>query len=233
MSNLLNNAELPGLAELRPRPGERLRVESRSPRCRFAAELVGYRVGASVLISAPRSGSRVGRIAEGTPLTVRLMAGNRVCAFTSRLLSIADSPFGYWHLDYPKAVEVQRIRTGTRVPVRLRVAVDSQDDEAMKVALPCAGLCTDISLQGACIETVQPVAQPGDALFLTLRLRVADIDQVLLVPALVRNQQPASQGSPGFRIGVEFQELEEETRLMLAAFVYQQFLVETGYIDEF
>lgn len=233
MSKLLDNAAPTGLAELQPRPGERLRVESASPRCRFAAELVGYRVGASVLISAPRAGSRVRRIAEGTPLTVRLVAGNRICAFTSRLLATADTPFGYWHLEYPQHVEVRRIRTGTRVPVRMRVAVDSQDEEHLQPALPCAGLCTDISLQGACIETLQPVAQPGDALFLTLRLRVAGIDQVLLVPALVRNQQPAAPGEGRFCLGVEFQELEEEAQLILAAFVYQQFLVETGYIDEF
>jgi len=233
MSKLLDNTGPSGLAELHPRPGERLRVECAAPKCRFAAELVGYRVGASVLISAPRAGSRVRRIAEGTPLTVRLMAGNRVCAFTSRLLAIADSPFGYWHLEYPKRVEVRRIRTSTRVPVRLRVAVDSQDDECLKAALPCAGLCTDISLHGACIETLQPVAEPGDALFLTLRLGVAGIDQVMLVPALVRNREPMASGEGRFRFGVEFQELEEEAHLTLSAFVYQQFLTETGYIDDF
>ncbi|NVK44080.1 MAG: flagellar brake protein [Oceanospirillaceae bacterium] len=234
MPKYLEQSEWPGLADLQPRPGERLRVESRTPRSRFTAELIGYRAGASVLISAPRAGLLAARISQGAPLTVRLMAGNRICAFSTRLLAVADGPYGYWHLEYPQRLEVQRIRAGTRVPVRLKVAVDSQDDEYLGAALlPCAGICTDISLGGACVETSQAPGGCGDRLYLTLRLRVSDIDQVLLVPAVIRNVQPAHEGGVArYRVGIEFQELEEEARLMLTAFVYQQFLVETGYIEE-
>ncbi|GGO81109.1 hypothetical protein GCM10011348_19400 [Marinobacterium nitratireducens] len=234
MPKLLQQGETPGLADLQPRPGERLRVECRSPRSRFTAELIGYRDGASLLISAPRAGSQAARIGEGATLTVRLMAGNHICAFTTRLLSAASAPYGYWHLEYPRALEVKRIRASTRVPVRLKVAVDRQEDEYLGGAsLPCAAICRDISLGGACVETSQPVGMSGDPVYLTLRLWVAGIDQVLLAPAIIRSQQ--QEGAPEmlrYRYGVEFQELEEEARLMLAAFVYQRFLAEAGYIDE-
>ncbi|MFC6668870.1 flagellar brake protein [Marinobacterium aestuariivivens] len=204
--SLENTPESLSLDDLKLRPGDRLRVESRSPRSRFASELIGYRRGASVLISAPRAGALAGRIVEGAQVTVRLMAGNRIGAFSTRLSHITTTPYGCWHLEYPATVEVRRIRASARVPVRLQVAVDSQDDDSpLHGTPPCPGLCTDISLQGACIETSRPVGQPGDPLFLTLRMAVAGIDQVLLVPAIVRNlgsEQVA--GTRIFRQGSSF-----------------------------
>ncbi len=230
LKTLENPAESLSLADLRPLPGERLRVESRAPRSRFVSELIGYRVGSSVLISAPRAGALAGQVSVGSQVTVRLVAGNRICAFTSRLLRVNTLPFAYWHLEYPKDVEVRRIRSCTRVPVRLKIALDAPDESSpTQDGLPCAGLCTDISLQGACFETARLIGQPEERLFLTLRITLAGIDQVLLVPALIKNLQPA--GPSGYRYGVEFLELEEDGRLMLAGFVYQQLLLETGYIE--
>ncbi len=229
LKSLEQTAESLDLAQLRPLPGERLRVESRTPRSRFVSELIGYRAHSSVLIAAPRTGALAASVNVGSPVTVRLMAGNRICAFTSRLLRVQAQPFAYWHLEYPKDVEVRLIRHCTRVPVRLRVVLDTQDDSPQTPpGLPCSALCTDISLQGACVETLNPVGSPGDRLFLTLRISLAGIDQVLLVPAQIRNQQVLASG---FRFGVEFLELEEDSRVMLAGFVYQQMLLETGHIE--
>nr|WP_082709111.1 flagellar brake protein [Marinobacterium profundum] len=179
--SLEQSAESLDLAQLRPLPGERLRVESRTPRSRFVSELIGYRVDGSVLIAAPRAGSLAASVNPGSAVTVRLMAGNRICAFSSRLLRIQTQPFGYWHLEYPAEVEVRRIRNCTRVPVRLKIALDTEDDAARaQPGLPCSALCTDISLQGACFETLDLVGQPGERLFVTLRIALAGIDQVLL-----------------------------------------------------
>jgi hypothetical protein len=227
--SLEQSADSLNLAQLRPLPGERLRVESRTPRSRFVSELIGYRVDGSVLIAAPRAGSLAVSVNLGSPVTVRLMAGNRICAFTSRLLRIQSQPFGYWHLEYPGEVEVRRIRNCTRVPVRLKIALDTEDDAATaQSGLPCSAFCTDISLQGACFETLGMIGQPGERLFVTLRIALAGIDQVLLVPVQIRNQQALATG---FRYGVEFCDLEEDSRVMLAGFVYQQLLLETGHID--
>jgi c-di-GMP-binding flagellar brake protein YcgR len=229
LKSLEQNAQIQDLAELRPLPGERLRVESRSPRSRFVSELIGYRAGNSVLISAPRATALAGGVSVGSQLTVRLMAGNRICAFSTRLQRINTQPFAYWHLEYPAEVEVRRIRSSTRVPVRLKVALDSEDDSSpVRAGLPCAGLCTDISLQGACIETLGLIGQSDDKLFITLRIALAGIDQVLLVPAVIRSVQGLATG---YRYGVQFLELEEDGRLMLAGFVYQQMLLETGHLE--
>lgn len=228
-NSLEQGAEALDLAQLNPLPGERLRVESRAPRSRFVSELIGYRVGGSVLIAAPSAGALAASVNAGSSVTVRLMAGNRICAFTSRLLRVQAQPFAYWHLEYPKAVEVRRIRNCSRVPVRLKIALDAQEDSsAVQAGLPCSALCTDISLQGACVETLGLIGQPGDRLFVTMRLALAGIDQVLLVPVQIRIQQALAAG---FRYGVEFLELEEDSRVMLAGFVYQQMLLETGHIE--
>lgn len=228
LKSLEQTVESLDLAQLRPLPGERLRVESRAPRSRFVSELIGYKVDSSVLISAPRAGALAASVNVGSAVTVRLLAGNRICAFSSRLLRVQAQPFAYWHLEYPRDVEVRLIRSCTRVPVRLKIALDTQDEgPAAQSGLPCAALCTDISLQGACVETLNPIGEPGDRLFVTLRLQLAGIDQVLLIPAQIKNQQVLASG---FRSGLEFLELEEDSRVMLTGFVYQQMLLETGYI---
>jgi len=234
MTAALENFKAPlGLVDLKPAPGERLSIETRAPKARYSASLIGVLDGQSVLITPPKAGQRTALLNEGSQLTVRLMAGNRICAFNSKLVKVQHSPYGYWHLEYPEAVEIRRIRKHTRVPVQLFVSVDSYDDHGGHHAeLPCSALCTDISLEGACVEAKQKLGEVGDRLYLTLRINVAGIDQVMLAPVELRNVQPAEGGAAKVvSHGIEFLELEEDSRLVLAGFVYQQFLHETGNLE--
>jgi len=217
------------LAQLRPQPGEIVHLESHSPRKRYSVQLIGLREGGSVIVSAPRQVAMTGGLNEGAALTLRLMAGNWICAFETRLLKIQSSPYPHWHLAYPSRVDTQRVRQHTRVPVNLAVGVDL--DEAMPGGgeYPLRAWCTNIHLAGACIEAPRQLAREGQKIFVTARVRVAGIDHVLLMPALVRNVHESEGGR--FSVishGVEFVDLEEETRLILAGFVYQQHLIEAG-----
>jgi hypothetical protein len=219
------------LAQLKPQIGERVRLETRSPRGRYSVQLIGLREGASVIVSAPRTSGTPLLLNEGAPVTLRLMAGNWICAFDTRLLKIQTTPYHHWHLAYPTRIDAQRVRQHTRVPVNLAVAVDIDDLEPAAVDYPMTACCTDIHLAGACIEAPRLLARVGQKIFITARIAVAGIDHVLLVPALVRNVHESESGS--FSVishGVEFVDLEEETQLILAGFVYQQHLIETGLL---
>ncbi|WP_432695817.1 flagellar brake protein [Marinobacterium sp. YM272] len=228
----LEGTTLKSFAELRPRIGERVRLETRSPRGRHLVQLVGFRENGSVIVTAPRGSATPVLLNEGAPLTVRLMAGNWVCAFDTRLLRIQNHPYPYWHLAYPEQVDAQRVRHHTRVPVNLRVSVDQDDGVAHAGDFPVSACCTDIHLAGACLEASRVLGRTGEKIFVTARLSVSGIDHVLLAPAIIRNVYETEGGA--FRVvshGVEFVDLEEETQLILAGFVYQQFLVETGYLE--
>ncbi|KEA62842.1 hypothetical protein ADIMK_2951 [Marinobacterium lacunae] len=219
------------LAELRPQIGERVRLEMRSPRGRYAVQLIGLREGGSVVVSAPRVSGTQLPFNEGAPLTVRLMAGNWICAFETRLLKIVTTPYPHWHLAYPSQVDVHRVRHHTRVPVNLAVSVDVDEMDPAAAGFPVKAWCTDIHTSGACIEANRILGKVGQKLFVSARVSVNGIDQVILAPAIVRNTYESEGGS--FSVishGVEFVDLEEDTRLILAGFVYQQYLVETGYL---
>lgn len=218
------------LAELDPRPGARVQLESRTPSGRYQTVLIGLHEGSSLIVAAPRSGLALN---EGARLTAKLITGNFIVAFSTRLLKIAAQPYGYWHLEYPQQVEVRRLRRHTRVPVNLVLSVDPYEDQ-MQISghWPVTAYCTDLSIQGGCIQTPMALGKVNDKVLLTLRLRVADNDQVVLVSARIRSVQPqAGSLSSVVSHGLEFEDLDEDVRLILTAFVYQQFLIETGHIE--
>ncbi|GAA0784369.1 flagellar brake protein [Marinobacterium sediminicola] len=218
------------LAEIGPQPGEKIRLEVRSPHQRLMVQLLGLKEFQSVMVSAPRQQGTV--LMEGVRFTARLMSGNYLCTFETRLLQSQSRPFAYWHLEYPDRVEMHRIRAHTRVPIILSVRVE-HDEPGMLVSNGSqSAICRDISLQGAQLECSQPLAQPGESLFVTARVQVAGIDHLLLLPAVVRNVQQLESGLiSAFTHGVEFVDLEEETRLVLAGFVYEQQLISLGELE--
>ncbi|WP_027853950.1 flagellar brake protein [Marinobacterium litorale] len=222
-----------GLAELAPRVGERVRLEARSSRGRFNVQLIGYRQSGSVVVTAPRQSGSAVVLSEGAVLTARMMAGNWVCSFDTRLIKVQAQPYPHWHLAFPEQVDARRLRTHTRVPVNLAVSVDLDDSEMGMMGAPVSAWCSDIHIEGACIEAPKLLAKIGQKIFVTARVSVAGIDHVVLAPAVVRKLHELESGA--FNViahGVEFVELEEDTRLILAGFVYQQHLVETGLMPE-
>lgn len=218
------------LADLNPKIGEKVHIETRAPRARYSVQLLGYRENGSIMVSAPR---KVGAINEGARVTVRLMSGNYICAFSAKILKIQNTPFAYWHLEYPEETEVRRIRSHTRVPVNLLVSADEfEPGKGIRLDWPVNAYCTDISIKGACVDAPVILGQQGEKLFITTRFKVAGVDQVVLAPAIVRSVQQSEGGiSKVVSHGLEFLELDEETHLILAGFVYQQFLIETGNLE--
>lgn len=218
------------LAELNPKIGEKVQIETRTPRGRYSVQLLGYRENVSMMVSAPRSNNSIN---VGARVTVRLMSGNYICAFSAKVLKIQTSPFTYWHLEYPTDTEVRRIRSHTRVPVNLMVSIDEFEmGKGLRLDWPVNAYCTDISIQGARIDAPVNLGKQGDKLFVTTRFQVAGVDQVVLTPAVIRSIQTTPDGlNKVVSHGIEFLDLDDETHLILTGFVYQQFLIETGNLE--
>lgn len=224
--------QLKTLADFNLRAGDPVRLECSKPRQHFSVQLIGYREKGSVLVAAPKqSGLRL-LPNDGSDLTARLISGNWILSFNTRLIRSESEPYGFWHLAWPEQVDAQQLRAITRVPVNLLVTVDVDDlDMPASLGGTVNALCTDIHLAGACLETDCPLAQQGESVFIMARLSVAETEHVILLPATVKNvTERQEQGADLFVYGVEFQTLEEDAQLILAGFVYQQYLVETGYL---
>lgn len=217
------------LHELHPACGEAIAVQLHAPRKRFSLKLLGYKENGAVMVTAPSSAG-LPLALEGTPVVARLMAGNFFCTFTSRIIKVHQQPFAHWHLAYPDVVEYQRVRKHDRIPVNLSVSVDHQDDlKSVQAGLPRILHCHDIGLGGLAVEASSPLGQVGEHFFITLRFQLDTLDQVVLLPAELRNCEETELGV--FSHGMAFTELEEDSQLLLMAFVYQQYLTELGYLE--
>lgn len=217
--------------ELAPATGSRVHVETRMPANRYVSRLLGYAEGNSIIIQAPVTKDLIN---EGTRVIIKLASGNFICTFDARILKIQSAPLGYWHLEYPDSINVQQIRRGVRVPVNLKVSMDVFEEETQQQHLnwPITAYCKDISLKGACVNTSVLLGRQGDKLFMNTRFQVADIDQMILLPVCIRSIK-VSEGKLKKIIShnLEFIDIDEETRLILIAFVYQQALIENGLQD--
>ena len=216
------------LAQLRPRPGEPVRLETRLPKGHYSVRLVGVHEQSAVIVTAPKSRKPI--LTEGVSLNVKLLCGNTLISFTTRLLKARSEPFPHWILAYPAALDTVPFRQHTRVPVHLTLLLDKGDADphASQTAL-----CVDVSLSGASVESPMALAAVGESVFLTARVSVAGIDHVILAPAKVRSVMQTESGQlKVYRHGLLFEEMEEETRLVLAGYVYQQWLYECGEMHE-
>ncbi len=208
--------------------GEQVALELQAPRRRLILTMLGFKEGAGVIVTAPKSLMK-GQNTEGSVATLRMVSGNYLCAFKTRVDKVLTHPYPHFHLSYPDSAEFQTLRHHERIPVNLTVSVDHQREEyAARYNLPKLLYCRDLGMKGASIEASDRIAPIGESLFLTFRFRVQSMDQIVLLPATLKNIEELE---PGVVLhGVEFDALEEDTELLLAAFYYQQYLIELGYL---
>ncbi len=218
------------LTTIKPPVGTRLQLECPGIKERLGSQLLGYQDGGSVMVACPLRAGKPLTLEAGTRITVRLITGTSICGFSAPLLCSYEAPFAHWHLEYPAELTHKRIRQHTRVPVSLVASADEFAEGVLDSSgqWPRTLLCQNLSLTGANLLSKQPLGGLGERLYLTLRLRVAGFDQVVMVPSIIRN---APARSNDYQYGVEFFDLDEDARLVLAGFVYQQCLLETGYRD--
>lgn len=219
-------------ATLKPPVGTPLQLECTGMSQRLSARLLGYQEHGSLMISTPKVAGSPLKLIDGAKLEVKLISGVSLCSFRSQLICSYDKPHAHWHLAYPEHVTTKPLRNKVRVPVNLLVAADEYKEGSLpsEAGWPQTILCTDISLSGLNLLAKQPLGDKGDRFYLNLRLRVADEDQVVLAPAFLR-KTPEATGKSGYKHGLEFFDLNDNARLVLAGFVYQQCLLEAGYGD--
>jgi len=214
------------LVELAPKSGERMTLNFQNPRKQYNVYLMGIKEGGSVVCTMPKSATA---LMEGQRLTVKMMAGNRMCAFSSRLIKSYLQPYPHWHLEYPSVVNHHTVRIHPRIPVNMAISVDHQDEQqGINLGLPRIVHTRDISLEGMGLESPVPLGQVGDELFMTMRFDLNGLDQVLLLSVQLQNVEEIELGV--YLHGVKFDHMEEDSALLVTAFVYQSYLLELGYL---
>ena len=191
---------------------------------RSMARVIGYLPGVSLLIGTPRNNGSTMQIREGQPLTLRLLTGNTVYGFESRVLRVCNLPFAYLHVAYPKEFASVVVRKAQRASTNIIASVDNTD-RAGDTKEPASVVISDLSVAGASLLAPQPVGQVGDAILIRTKLQVGGMERYLALAAIIRGIRPQEeQGANGMRHrhGIEFQMLDPDDQLVLHGYVYEQ-----------
>jgi c-di-GMP-binding flagellar brake protein YcgR len=189
---------------------------------RHMVRVIGCLPGTSLLISTPRAGGQALLVREGHALTVRLLAGNAVFGFESKVLRVCVAPFAYLHVAYPKEFASSVVRKAQRAATHLIASVDN-DNRTDGGSEPFPMVISDLSVAGASLVAAAPIGAVGDALMIRTKLVVGGIERYLSIAAVIRGvREREGEAAARFRHGVEFQMLDPADQLVLHGYVYEQ-----------
>ena len=214
------------LDEVKLMPGDALQLQQmvEGQNERLTVRVIGVMKAKSVLVTAPVIDGKLIFIREAQPFLVRAFAGLNVCAFKTKVLKAHHTPFPYLHLAYPDSVQIMRIRKAVRAEVQLITAI--HDNEGGKQI--AAGRIADLSVGGARILSPTPFGHKEQVVFLSFKVKLDDIEEYIQTPATIRaiGEEDDEQGRKMAVIGVQFEGLSQNHRLIIMNLVYQFLLKE-------
>lgn len=185
----------------------------------YSARLIGYIKNISILITSPLLDGRRVTMVEDEPLEVRMLTGQNIYVFQTRVQRLCIAPTYYLHLDYPPTVEKQSLRRSPWAGTNL-IATVSNDQGMHEPAF-----VTNLSPLGAQIHLPVPLGAVGERIYLSLPVAVDDLRTELKLEAVIHQVRTApadlpESDLPGY--GVAFQHLRPEDALWLKCLVYKR-----------
>jgi c-di-GMP-binding flagellar brake protein YcgR len=190
---------------------------------RYIVRVLGFQPGVSLLIHTPRAKGNALLLREGQLMTVRLLTGNTVYGFESRILRVCLSPFPYLHVAYPKEFESLVVRKAQRARTTIIASVENADRPGDNKE-PFPAIIADLSTAGAMLSASMRMGEPGDSIMIRAKFVVGGIEKYLSVAAVIRGvrEREGEDGGTRYHHGVEFQMLEPDEQLVLHGYVYEQ-----------
>lgn len=208
-------------------PGETLQLQfvSDPQEMRHYVRLIGHLPGASLIVTTPRRGGSYLLVREDQAVVVRLLSGESVYGFNTKVLRACARPYPYLHLAYPDAFQHIVVRRAQRAVVHLIAAVrnHTREEEAGGQSLAC--LIEDLSTTGALISAKEALGDEGDRVSVTARFEVAEFHDDITLSGVIRNcrrRTPAGADGYPYLYGVEFQFLEPRDSMVIYAYVCQE-----------
>ena len=195
--------------------------EKRGPRVQ--ARVLGYLEGKSILAARPGACLLPTDLRLGDEVAVRYLVGRSVYGFKSRIIRVSTSPYPYFHLHYPEQVEKMEVRQSERVQVSVAARVQASAGEVESEL-------RDLSASGAMVSAHRKLGQVGDAVRVSFELTFGDVTRNISTGAVIRSVTPMPEGEAEatFRYGMQFQGLDENDRIFLRGFVFEQLAARGG-----
>lgn len=194
-------------------------------RGRFSVKVIGHNEGQSLIISAPANNGNLLLLHEGQQFVVRSMTGRQIMAFQAEVMRTCMVPYPYVHLRIQREPERLDVRNAHRVDVDLIASVRGISEDSQEPRHSLSANIVDISTSGCLLKVSSELEQDVELLNLSLRVDVAEHNRTLQVPARIcshREVEDEATGDTHHLYGVQFEEIEDDKRLMLYCFVYEQ-----------
>ena len=216
---------------LKVKIGDMLQIHflDKPERGRFHVRVIGLQGGRNLIISAPMSDGNLLMLREGQQFVVRSLAGKQVLGFVSEVVKCYMNPYPYVHLRTPGQIEQYDVRNAYRVDVELIAALnplaDDDDGAVPQSGRSLPGVVLNISTTGCLLRARQALDENINRLSLSLRVDVAEHQRTMQIAARIcsrRECQSPDDDAIDYLYGLEFEDMEDDRRLMLYCFVYEQ-----------
>lgn len=207
--------------DLALQPGELLQIH---PALEVAGDfmpsvLIGYFKNQTIIITNPIVGGKAVPIKEGEPYYIKAFSGTNLFSFRTKVVKAYAAPYAHLHVEYPKLVNATKIRKALRSVVNLPATLL---DPVTKAATQV--LIKDLSVGGA--KLVLPAKQgEKDAKYeLSFKIKLAeDLEETVQTQVVARALESQTiKGVDTPMMGVQFQDLNREARLLVMTLVYRQ-----------
>jgi len=192
---------------------------------RILVKVIGYLRGVSLLVTAPTTanGGRL-QLLEGEQVVMRSFSGQNAFAFTCTVERACRLPYEYLHLSFPDFIKGVVIRKAARVKTHIIASV--QNDNSRDANEQAPALISNLSANGAALDTKSPLGEKGDILNLSFRVNLHTVDAFLTIKGVIRavySGEAVDNSDPeSIRHGIEFQSLQPNDMIILQSMIYQQ-----------
>jgi c-di-GMP-binding flagellar brake protein YcgR len=189
--------------------------------------LIGWLKDEYLIVKIPMDNGAPIPLGEGERLTMRVFSGIHVCTFACTVERVFGRPLLYAHISFPRTIQGTSLRTAMRVKVDLPARIVPASDAVP----PVDCLVTNLSVNGARIESQKSLPQDEDEFILEFTLQAPPNNQEVRVRAraAVRNIS-ALPGGPeqadGFAYGVQFTSLNPAHYTLLQNLTYEALLAD-------
>lgn len=189
---------------------------------RYYVKLFGYLENKSILITSPRFDGVPLKISNDEKFIIRMFSGNDAKVFTASVIHTSLRPYPHLHLTYPDDIQSITVRKAERVNCKLIATIQNKNsaqsaDEGLSVSIH------DISTSGTQLLSRSVLGEVGDSISINVKITIAEMEQYLTIEGIIRRTINTAD-KDSFEYGIEFEELKENDKLVLLAFIYEQMI---------
>lgn len=200
---------------------------------REMVRVIGYLPGGSLVVTTPSRNGNFRIVREGQTYKVRMLRGDSVVGFESKVLASALKPYPHLHLQYPKDFEQIVVRNSARVktdmPCMIRNTHKPDSPEHHHQAR-----IVDLSETGAKVAAPISLGAANDMLQVGMKLDVLGTEeQLVLVGDLRSVRERLEKDKNGKRTGhylhgVQFKAVNRFQQVLLHAWVLERLVSGAG-----